>query len=192
MSHETENVVIGGRLKPQAGSESDRAHSVSIGMQALIRESGQAWLCSHESEGHCAVFRLEFDPPYAADTTGTVPLHYGKGRFIRQRESDANALLAELARALDAHDPRPEVRRVDRLEFTYVDFGHELSPATSGGYQTKPAGDWTAMKLFLGENTEEDEGQVFFSFNPKSGIAEFLEKDAEYGDIVLDYLSSVL
>ena len=192
MENKPDNIVIGAPLDSEDGAEDDGVHVVEIKLQALRRDDGQAWLCSHEEGGHRAVFRIEFDQPYAGDAAEAVPAHFGKGRFVSQQSSDGTALLAELARALEAHNPKLHGPRTGRLEFTYVDFGHELSVAAAGGLQTKPAGDWTAMKLFLGENSEEDEGEVFFFFNPKTGMAEFVEKDAEYGDIVLEHLAAVL
>jgi hypothetical protein len=55
---------------------------------------------------------------------------------------------------------------------------------------TQPAGNWTAMKIFIGDG--DDESEVFLNFNPVSKKAQFSEKDVDYGDAVVAKLATVL
>jgi hypothetical protein len=104
--------------------------------------------------------------------------------------SDATVLLAHLKNALEAKSFPKQFKRVAVLPFTYITFGNNNSQAPGGGFNAKPAGHWTPMKIFIGNG--EQEGQVFVNINPVIKKGQFSMKDPEYGDIVLAQLSSVL
>jgi hypothetical protein len=123
------------------------------------------------------------------DTKG-FPMATGEGRFVAEPGSDASVLLADLRKALQAKETPSNVRRVHALPFTFVNFGDNFSQAQGGGFNADPAGSWTAIKIFIGEG--EQEGEVFLNFNPAIAKGQFSIKDADYGDIVLTQLATVL
>jgi hypothetical protein len=114
----------------------------------------------------------------------------GQGKFIAETGSNPTVLLDDLRISLEAKSAPTNVKRVSELPFEYVRFGERLSRTAKGGLAEAPSGTWTAMKLFIGQG--EDEGEVFFNINPDTGHGEFSIKDAEYGDIVLAQLATVL
>ena len=114
----------------------------------------------------------------------------GQGAFIAVPGSDASAMLAALKKALEAKQIPAHIRRAPRLPFEYVILGENDSQAKGGGFSDNPPGNWTAMKIFLGDG--EDESEVFLNFNPVSGKAQFSEKDSDYGDTLLAKLATVL
>ena len=69
-------------------------------------------------------------------------------------------------------------------------FGQHQSQATDGGFFANPPGNWTPMKIFIGEGDQE--GEVFLNLNPVLAKGQFSIKDPDYGDIVLRQLASVL
>jgi hypothetical protein len=71
-----------------------------------------------------------------------------------------------------------------------VSFGKNQSQAPGGGFQPKPPGHWTPMKIFIGEGQQES--QLFLNLNPVIKKGQFSIKDADYGDIVLAQLARVL
>jgi hypothetical protein len=79
---------------------------------------------------------------------------------------------------------------VKELAFTYVNLGDNLSQAPGGGFNARPPGDWTAIKIFIGEG--EQEAEVFINFNTAIGKGQFSIKDPDYGDLVLKQLAKVL
>jgi len=114
----------------------------------------------------------------------------GEGRFLAEPGSDATALLADLQKALGAKAIPSKIQRVKVLPFTFVNLGDNLSQAPGGGFNANPHGDWTAIKIFIGEG--EQEAEVFVNFNPAIGKGQFSIKDADYGDIVLKQLATIL
>jgi len=64
-----------------------------------------------------------------------------------------------------------------------------MSHSGSGGLNAEPPGNWTAVKLFIGEGDQEAE--VFLNFNPVIGKAQFSIKDDSYGDILLSQFAKV-
>jgi hypothetical protein len=54
----------------------------------------------------------------------------------------------------------------------------------------QPRGNWTPMKIFIGER--EQEGEVFLNLNPVLQKGQFSIKDPDYGGIVLARLAEVL
>jgi hypothetical protein len=79
---------------------------------------------------------------------------------------------------------------VESLPFTFVNIGDNLSQAVGGGFNLAPPGNWTAIKIFLGEG--EQEGQVFLNINPVIRKGQFSIKDTDYGDLPLAQLAKVL
>ena len=105
-------------------------------------------------------------------------------------ELDASVLLADLKKALEAKTLPLKVERVRNLPFQFVSLGKHQSQAFGGGFNAKPPGNWTPMKIFIGEG--EQEGEVFLNLNPAIKKGQFSIKDADYGDIVLAQLARVL
>lgn len=114
----------------------------------------------------------------------------GEGDIVAAADSDSSTMLLALAKALEAKHVPAHVHRATRLPFTYVILGQNNSQVIGGGFSAKPPGNWTAMKIFVGDG--EDEGEFFLNFNPVSRKAQFSEKDVDYGDIVLAKLATVL
>ncbi len=104
--------------------------------------------------------------------------------------SDASFLLVDLKRALEAKAPPTKVQKLKTLPFTFVNLGDSLSHESGGGFNDKPPGNWTAMKIFIGQR--EQEGEVFLNFNLAIRKREFSIKDPDYGDLVLAELAKVL
>jgi hypothetical protein len=154
--------------------------------------SSQQWLVTYNSQGKTAKFRIELGQPKASKAKDTLDfdIESGEGKFIAEPGSDANVLLADLKKALEAKTLPTHVKRVDTLPFTYVSFGKNQSQAPGGGFNAKPPGHWTPMKIFIGEG--EEEGEVFVNLNPATKRGQFSIKDPDYGDIVLAQLARVL
>ena len=95
-----------------------------------------------------------------------------------------------MAKALQAKKVPTNVHRVETVPFDYVILGQNQSRSSDGGFGDSPRGNWTAMKIFLGEG--ESEGEVFLNFNSAVGKAEFSIKDSDYGDFVMAELAKVL
>jgi len=108
-----------------------------------------------------------------------------KGMFLREKGSSCGTFLSRLVAALEGGSV-PKVKPTERVEFNAAVLGVDLQ-RTRGGFSGK-GGGWIVTKLFLGE----EEAEVFFNFNPKSGEAEFSEKDSDYAEPVLRVLGSVL
>lgn len=119
-----------------------------------------------------------------------INIESGKGRLIAEPGSDASLLLIDLKKALEAKTLPSRVQRVAAVPFTYVSFGNNQSQALGGGFNAKPAGHWTPMKIFIGEGKQE--GQVFVNLNPVIKKGQFSIKDPDYGDIILAQLAGVL
>lgn len=150
------------------------------------------WLATYSAQGRIARFKLEFGPSKGMDDKESkeFDIRQGKGRFLAESGSDASVLLADLKKALDAKVLPVNVRRVPSLSFIYVSFGERQSQASGGGFNSKPPGNWTPMKVFIGEG--EGEGEVFVNINPVMKKGQFSIKDEGYGDIVLAQLAGVL
>lgn len=99
-------------------------------------------------------------------------------------------LLVDLKKALQAKTPPAKVKRSTSLPFTYAILGENETRSPDGGFNDKPAGNWTAMKIFI--EGDSDQGEVFLNFNSQLKKAEFSIKDPDYGDLVLAKLATVL
>jgi len=149
------------------------------------------WLASHSAKGKTANFRIELEAPKRLEDNEAKPfdIHNGQGRFIAEPGSDASALLSDLKNVLEAKT-LPEVQRAGTLPFTFVSFGSHQSQAPAGGFNADPPGNWTPMKVFVGEG--EQEGEFYLNLNPALKKGQFSIKDPDCGDIVLGQLAKVL
>jgi hypothetical protein len=167
--------------------------SVGFDIKSFKDPNGSIRLeATYPSEGRLAKFVIEFGPTLhmeSKDPKG-FPMGTGQGRFLAEPGSDAVALLADLKKALEAKTVPAKIHRVKELPFTYVNLGDNLSQSPGGGFNESPPGDWTAIKIFIGEGDRE--GEVFINFNPAIGKGQFSIKDIDYGDLVVKQLAAVL
>jgi len=171
------------------------ADSNSVGFDiALLSETkdSQQWLASYTWQGKRAKFRIQLNNPEELpdEDSKRFGIKSGKGRLIAEPGSDASVLLNDLEIALEAKAAPKRVRRVDALPFTYVRLGDHQSQAPNGGFNAQPPGNWTPIKVFIGEG--EQEGEVFMKMNPILKKGQFSIKDEEYGDAALARLAEVL
>jgi hypothetical protein len=160
--------------------------SVGFDIKPVAGENGaRRFLATYQSQGRLAKFAFEFGPTRTAQGVET-----GQGRFLAEPGSDASVLLSDLQKALEAKVVPNKVRRVEILPFMFVNLGDNLSQAPSGGFNAKPPGNWTAIKIFIGDGAQE--GDVFLNFNVAIGKGQFSTKDADYGDLVIQHLATVL
>ena len=164
--------------------------SVGFDADQLQSSNGSVeWIAMYSSGGKVAKFRIEFGPAKRLGGAD-VDLAWGEGRFVSEAGSDATALLADLQKALEAKRIPRNVRRVTTLPFDFVILGTNQSRDADGGFSSNPSGNWTAMKIFLGENKSECE--VFLNLNAAIRKGEFSIKDADYGNLLLAQLAKVL
>ena len=169
------------------------SRSVGFDIAPLNGSDGSTqWMAIYASQGKTAKFRIEFGPEKAAETKDPkdFPVSFGSGRILAEPGSDASALLADLAKALEAKHPPAMVKRVSFLPFTFANIGTNLSQAPGGGFNAKPSGHWIATKIFIGE--DDQEGEFFLNINPATNKGQFSIKDSDYGDIVVSRLAQVL
>jgi hypothetical protein len=170
-------------------------NSVGFGIAPLSSGNGSTlWLATYASQGRVAKFRIEIDAASAEDSKNPNGLRFkfGKGVLQAEPDSDASVLIADLEKALEAKHLPTHVQRSSSLPFTYAILGENQSQAVGGGFNEKPGGNWTAMKIFVDSGEEKDGGEVFLNFNALSRKAQFSEKDSDYGDVVLAKLATVL
>ena len=166
--------------------------SVTFQLESVKTGDGtQQWIGSYQSKGRLARFGIELRPSKTSSTAAAeFKIQFGEGRFIPKAGSDSSVLLVDLQKALQAkHQHLPDPKK-SAISFTYANIGEKLSQARGGGFDIKPPGNWTAVKLFLGEGDEEAE--LFLNFNSITGTGQFSMKDADYGDLVLAKLAKVL
>jgi hypothetical protein len=169
--------------------------SGSVGFDIEPFESGNGSLrlmATYTSQGRTAKFQVEFGPAktVGAKDSKDFPMRVGEGRFVADPGSDASVLLFDLKKALEAKALPSRVQRLESLPFTFVNIGDNLSQGASGGFNAAPPGNWTAIKIFIGEG--EQEAEVFLNINAVIKKGQFSIKDAEYGDLVLTQLAKVL
>jgi hypothetical protein len=168
-------------------------NSVAFDIEPMQTDGSiRQWLATSTSQGKTAKFRIELSAskPLADKEPLEFDVGSGKGRFISEPGSDASVLLLDLKKALEATAVPPKVQHVHELPFQFVSFGNTSSQALNGGFQSKPPGHWTPMKIFIGEGREE--GEVFLNLNPVIKKGQFSIKDEENGDITLGQLARVL
>ena len=155
-------------------------------------DRSRRWLATYSDQNKTAKFTIEIGPsaPMDSKADGGLKMSSGSGAILAVADSHASTMLVALAKALEAKHVPAHIQRASRLPFTYVILGESNSQAGGGGFFAKPTGNWTAMKIFIGD--EKDEAEVFLNFNPVSRKAQFSEKDIDYGDTVLAKLATVL
>jgi hypothetical protein len=151
--------------------------------------NSEAWLATYTAQGKTAKFRIELGPCKALDDK-VLDMKSGDGKFIPEPGSDSSVLLADLKEALEAKTLPVKVQRASGLRFTFVSFEANESQALGGGFALQPRGNWTPMKIFIGEG--EQEGEVSLNLNPVLKKGQFSIKHPDYGDIVLARLAEVL
>lgn len=169
--------------------------SGSVGFDIAALEDGNGSLqlmAIYTSQGRTARFRIEFGP---AKTVGAkdpkdFPMKVGAGRFVSVPGSDASVLLFDLKKALEAKALPSKVQRLESIPFTFANIGENLSQAPSGGFNAEPSGNWTAIKIFIGEG--EQEAELFLNLNQVTKKGQFSIKDSDYGDLALAQLARVL
>jgi hypothetical protein len=167
--------------------------SVGFGIEPLPGDTAsQNWLATYSSQGKTAKFRIELEAtkPLNDKESRDFDVQQGEGRFVAEPGSDASFLLADLMKALQAKKLPAKVKRVSNLPFVFVSFGRNQSQASRGGFNAKPPGNWTPMKIFIGKG--EQEGDMFLNLNPVIKKGQFSIKDPECGDILLAQLAQVL
>lgn len=175
----------GGKLtdvKAEPASVSEDA--VTLDLRPVESKTYQLWIATYVSGGKTAKFGVELGPSHTLDEFATT----GKGRFLREPDSEPAVLLADLKKALDAKTIPTKIVKADSIPFEYVALGRNQSRSSDGGFSSNPPGDWIAMKIFLAKG----EGEVFFNLSPGAKKAEFSIKDSDYGDIVLAELAKIL
>jgi hypothetical protein len=151
-------------------------------------DGAQGWLCSYDSKGKKALFRIELGPADVPATKG--PFAFGKGIFVADPRSDASVLLTDLGKVLAAKTIPTKVERSATLPFTFVNLGEGVSRGPSGGFSEKPVGSLKQMKIFF--ESGDQQGEVYLNLKPEIGKAEFSIKDEDYGDFVVAQLARVL
>jgi len=192
-------VVAAGCNRPVANSQDHTAEpyiadsgSVGFDIESLQTANGSLHLIgTYTSQSRTAKFTIELDPAKTlkADSKD-VPINVGRGRFVAESGSDSRGLLTDLMKALEAKKLPTTVARLHSLPFTFVNVGDNLSQASGGGFNSEPPGNWTAMKIFIGQG--EREGQLFVNLNPATRKGQFSIKDPEYGDLLIAGLAKVL
>jgi hypothetical protein len=155
-------------------------------------DRSRRWLATYSDQNKTAKFTIEIGPsaPMDSEAAGGLKMSSGSGAILAVADSHASTMLVALAKALEAKHVPAHIQKASRLPFKYVILGESNSQASGGGFSAKPTGNWTAMKIFIGDG--KDEAEVFLNFNPVSRKAQFSEKDIDYGDTVLAKLATVL
>jgi len=143
------------------------------------------WLAAYTDMGRSARFRIELGPATALeDKPGAVSV--GKGKLVRESDSDPAPFLQSLQTAFQAKHFPTKTEEVDVLPFDYVILGQNQTRFPDDSFRGTPEGNWTALKISF------EKGEVFLNFNPIAHKAEFAIKDAASGDVVLGELARVL
>jgi hypothetical protein len=168
-------------------------NSVGFNISPLpSNDRARRWLATYSDQNRTARFTIEIGPPAPMDSEvgGSLKMSSGSGAILAAADSDAGTMLVALAKALEAKHVPTHIQRTSRLPFTYVILGENNSQASGGGFVAKPPGNWTTMKIFIGDGN--DDAEVFLNFNPVSRRAQLSEKDIDYGDTVVAKLATVL
>jgi hypothetical protein len=184
------------KTAPQARiAEAYVPESGSVGFDITTFESVNGSLrltAIYTSQGRIAKFRVEFGTAktLGANDSKDFPMKVGEGRFVSVPGSDASVLLLDLKKALEAKALPSKVQRLESLPFTFANIGEHLSQAANGGFNAEPPGNWTAIKIFIGEG--EHEADLFLNINEVTRKGQFSIKDPDYGDLALAQLAEVL
>ena len=171
-------------LEPHSGSQDSVIFDI-----APVDHAPNRWRGTYTSGGKVSKFIIEIGPAKAFNEKD-FQMSSGSGKFLSQSGSEPGVFLANSAKALQAKKVPTNVHRVEIVPFDYVILGQHQSRSSDGGFGDSPNGNWTAMKIFLGEG--ENVGEVFLNFNLAMGKAEFSIKDSDYGDFVISQLAKVL
>src|SRR5215472_13903616 len=179
-------------VKIQPRVPSDEPPVVTFDMTPTKTESEpadvQLYDCTYVAGGETAKFQLEFKQ--TRTTSGEIRFALGEGKFRAMAGSDNSVLLQDLKKALEAkHLPRKS-SRIAELPFDAVVLAKNQSRDSSGGFSSKPPGDWIAIKLFFPKGG--DDAEVYLNLNPVLGKGEFSIKDSDYGDYLLEVFAKVL
>jgi len=90
-----------------------------------------------------------------------------EGKFVTVVGADDAVLLEDLKKTLEAKRAVKNPTKIPDLALDAVVLGQRQSRYPSGGFSSKPPGDWILTKIFLPKGG--DEGEVFFNFNPFLG-----------------------
>jgi len=169
-------------------------NSVGFDIEPVQSDDGSSqWLATYKAGGKVAKFKIEIGPGRELDDKDSkgLGIKSGKGKFVSVPGSNASVLLADLRKALEAKTLPSKVKRVPELPFTFVSFGEHLSQAVEGGgFSGDPLGNWTPIKIFIGESNSEV--QLFLGLNPVIEKGQLSMKDPDYGDLALAQLARVL
>jgi hypothetical protein len=200
-------VLIGCRPHPKPlqleNIEEYIADSSSVGFDIVPLPSvngSSLWLATYASQGKVARFKFELEKAAGGDSgsAGDIQIESGKGSFQAVPGSDDSVLLSDLMKALEAKSHPKHVQRASSLPFTYAILGKNQSQTPGGGFNPKPPGHWTAMKVFIGSgeqigsSEEIDEGEIYLNFNPATKKGQFSIKDSDYGDYLIAKFATVL
>jgi hypothetical protein len=166
--------------------------SVGFDLQPLGKGTASQWIATYASHGRIARFRIELGQARAStsDEGRQFGITSGEGRLVPERGSDSSLLLIDLRKALQAKTEIKPASTKTIVTFTFANIGDNLPQTNGGGFAERPAGNWTALKLFFGEGDKEAE--VFLNINRQIRKAQFSMKDPDYGDLVLEELAKVL
>lgn len=154
------------------------------------------WLATAKRGSREARFRIQMltKPPAPAGSNG-FNLTMTEGAFLREPSGDNGWLLSDFAEALGATIIPEKSERLHKVEFSVAILGVGLhregeldKPKSGKGYTTSQPGDWTVMKGFIGEHSNE----FYLAVNHKLGIGEISPKDESYGNSVIVELAKVL
>jgi hypothetical protein len=147
------------------------------------------WMATYVSQGKTARFGIELGQGREVGVAG-INIQTSEGRLIAQAGSDASVLLIDLKKELQAKKFPAKVKRASSLSFNFAMLGEDQSRSPTGGFTSKPPGDWIAYKLTFEEGDEE--GEVYLNLDPAAKKGEFSIKDADFGDFVLAKLATLL
>jgi hypothetical protein len=167
--------------------------SVGFDIAPLPNGSGAIqFLATYTSQGKTAKFKIELDAAPEKSSASPNGITASNGSIQAVSGSDASVLLVDLKQALEAKKFPAQVRGESTLPIRYAILGKNLTQEAGGRFTDRPAGHWTAMKIFIGSGEENDDGEAFLNFNAVTGKAQFSEADSDYGDYVLGKLATVL
>jgi len=145
------------------------------------------YLATHEQKGATAKFRIDFEPSPRKIKDDFVS-GVGKGRIVAVEGSNSIFLLQQLKQSLQATKLPSKVTRKPFITFEYAEMGNRLSHEPNRALNANPPGNWSANKLFFGN----DEGETFLNLNPVLKKGEFSIKDPDYGNYLMAEFAKVL